>query len=159
MKTIILLMAILVPFNMYASAQDIESLRGIQEFDVSVDILGDAENILPKNTLQAFVEMRLREVGIKISNSRKPTKLMLIINTLKTRTSSLYAISVILRVAQEVTLARSPDMKSFGTTWEISNMLILSEYGLNNIRDDLQSTMDYFISDFLKVNPRKFLQY
>jgi hypothetical protein len=161
MKKLILLIAILILPVISAHAQQRtslrdtgESLRGISELSVAVILVGDAEGKLSKSTLQNFLEMRLREAGIRVANSEQSPELILIINAIKRKSVDLYALCVDLRVSQDVTLDRNPSIKSSATTWEMFKMLIRGEDNLKNIQDGLQGPMDYFINDFLRVNPK-----
>ena len=148
-----------------ATAQDTEinrqSLKGLKGVYVLVESLqpGAERDGLNKTSIQTDVELKLRQAGIMVLTEAEsfetPGAPHLYIN-LNTRSGSVYAFSINVRLRQTVRLDRDPSMQlSAVTTWSEEALGIIGRDNLREIRDYIKDYVDQFINAYLSVNPKK----
>jgi hypothetical protein len=153
-KLVFATIALLILTSTSAYGQQRETLRGLGGVTVVVSVVGDAASKIPKGELQTYMEMRLREADIRVTQGEEVPRLILDVITLKDEEDGLYTLSVSLRLWQQVRLDRKPNFKFLAPTWTTTQMIMRGEKNVSDIRDSVQGAMDHFINEFLKVNPR-----
>ena len=149
-KLIFATITLLILTCISANAQQRETLRGLSSVIVVVSIVGDAANKISKRELQTYIEMRLREADIHVTQGEEAPRLILDVNTLKDEEDSLYALSVCLHLNQQVGLDRKPNFKFLAPTWTTTQMIMRGEKNISDIRDSVQGAMDHYINEFLE---------
>ncbi|MBI5251639.1 MAG: hypothetical protein HY912_19275 [Desulfomonile tiedjei] len=137
-----------------------KALRGLDGMIVWVhDIAEDAAvDGLSRQHLQDLVIVRLLDSGIKalgIGNVPEPRGnpwLNVFVNTVKAH--ELYFISITVRLDEVVRPVRSQGTKTIGTTWEVSDTVVVDKGILakeaEKLIDDL---IEYFVYDYRVENP------
>jgi hypothetical protein len=150
------------------SADSRESLRGVSNVLVVVDINSGGANVLSESTLRTQVELALRRSGIGIADrdsvSRSTAVLAASFTALRLKNqggvNTGYAVSYSLEVRQPVSLVRKPNTVLIVATWSGSGILAGSDdTTASHVRKTLDDLLDQFCNDYLSVNaPRKATQ-
>lgn len=137
-------------------------LTGVRIFVGNID--SDAEKAgLNQSTLQTDVEVRLRHAGIRVLTEDKwfvspgMPSLYLRVDMIEDRDDGLYAYHIRLELAQQVRLARDPEIRTFDRVWGARESIGIA--GADNlstsIRERVRDKVDEFINAYLAANPKR----
>jgi predicted DNA-binding protein (UPF0278 family) len=135
---------------MPASAQEQTSLRGLDT--LRVEILGA---ILPvtRSTLQADVELRLRQTGVRIDPNAASSLQLLITVYRPPDLPSNYVYNFVFRLRERITTGRGTSADA--VTWESHSTVGLGVKGDAELfRRDVQEPLEEFITAYRAANPR-----
>ena len=157
MKKLMPIVIIAVMFHLYVPSSafgtyDAKNLKGIKSLFVLIENLPSeaAKFRLSKEKLQADVELKLRLVGIYDKSSRD--FIYVTVNLLETVGG--FASSVSVYIEQFVTLEVSGEDTSV-KIWSLSNLLVGPKEGAESfIRQYVKDSVDIFLNDYLKANPK-----
>ena len=137
----------------------LSGLRGIYVLVEKIEPFAERMG-LTKSTLQADVEAKLRQAGVRIltkdewvAELGKPV-LSLHVNAIP-QSLGLYVFSIQLRLNQGVRLTRDPSIESMATTWSVVMVGTIGADQLVQVRDSVRGRVDEFIQAYLAVNPRR----
>ena len=140
--------------------QERQSLSGLPGVAVIVGpIHADAERDgLTADALKTDVELWLRQAGITVFSQPGDDfagpafpYLTVVVSTVKSGDS--YALCKSVQMFQVVTSRVTGD-GAIGSTWQASEVSIVSSALLRDIRDDVKGIVDEFINDWLAVHPQ-----
>lgn len=138
-----------------------ETLRGLPGVWVVVEQL--APELKRAGVTQAQIqqeaEEKLRRIGLPLLNQEECWQtpgmpwLYLTVAVLKTNDTT-YAATIAAVLYQEVRLTRTPQIKTFGVTWDTGVRLgRLSAESLLTVRQSVGDLIDQFTADYQAVNP------
>ena len=139
------------------------SLAGLPGVKVVIeDIKSDAQaDGLSEEAIRTAVELILRSNGIRVLTQSEllttPSGpyLYVMVNSMKSKTGSYYAVGIIVQVNQRVSLVHRPEHTMAATTYEMSGVGIYSTHLLRSlISDVIEPYVKIFANDFLAINPR-----
>lgn len=136
----------------------LQGLKGIYVLVESVD--DDVERLgLTRNQLQADAELRLRKAGIRVPPKSQSFEddIGTLIITVSTHAEStgLHAFDVAVDVSEGVLLARSPLKRAWARTYFVTGMVgLVGAERLQDVRNIVNDKVDYFINDYLAMNPK-----
>jgi hypothetical protein len=114
---------------------------------------------LSKDQLQADVELRLRQAGIKVLTRGESLKTLGLpefyvnVTALKSKDGAMYVVSVNAEFDQLVTLVRNRNIKVQGTTWSVGGITTTGVPSLNkDARDMVGDVVDEFIDAYRAAN-------
>jgi hypothetical protein len=142
-----------------------DTLRGIQ----SIFVLVDKPNMvieqlgLTHEDLRKDAELQLRQYGIKLLTSdewlKTPTAPDLHISVsampLDEDALPLMAVSIEVRLDQQVWLVRDPTVQCSAATWHANVAWRVPRARLSTVREVVKDQVSKFINDYLAVNPVK----
>ena len=140
-----------------------ESLKGLPGIKVVIDdIKSDAQaDGLSEEAIRTAVELILRSNGIQVLTQSEwltaPSGpyLYVMVNPIKAKTGSYYAVGIIVQLNQRVSLVHRPAHTMAATTYEMSVVGIYPTPLLRSlISDIIEPYIKTFANDFLAVNPR-----
>lgn len=159
MKTFVCGMVLLCAFpNVFADQADsirIASLRNIAPVKVTVENLGvGGEAIgLTENEVRAHIELKLRQTGIEIKNEDWKAFLYVRVQLMKINQSKTFIYTAEIKLTQPVTLTTTNAL-TLATTWENGSIGIAPQAEVKKvILETLDSTLVYFLNDYLSANP------
>lgn len=173
-KNIIIITVSLIFFVHFTSlsfAQSIdlgrESLRGLKGVRVEIiyvdPVLKNAEYSLTTTQLKSHIELLLRKTGIYVLKEEElletPGYPILGITIravpMPKKVRFMYPFSIQLVLQQEVILTRKPNSKPINAiTWADSTLGVVGERKLREILNFLDLRLEYFMNDYLSVNPK-----
>jgi len=133
------------------------TLQGIDALAVVVDqVAPDAERDgLSRAQLQADVELRLRQSGIKVDPASTYHLQVSLMTYRPPDRRSLYAFSIALALLQPVRLIRYPTLVfNDGVTWRTGSVGLTERTRLREIRSFVIHDVDDFIHAFRAQNPK-----
>jgi len=139
-----------------------QSLRGLKGvYLVIAEVPPEAKReILTTNQLRTEVKLRLRKAGIQVltweewlETLGKPF-LYVRVHSVKGGDLKSHVFSIDVSLEQEVSLMRSPDIKSHAVTWKTSTIVIVNNLRLLSIRNKVVGLIDKFTKDYLAVSPK-----
>lgn len=142
-----------------ATDDEIESLRGLKGFYVqALELSANLEGIgLTRERIQTDVELKLRLAGVKVVSKEEWLKmagfpsLYIIVSAAGAET---FGVIVRLELKQVATLQRNPKIEIFPVTWSKWIIGVGSKNHVTTIRDQVKNLTDFFINDYLSVNPK-----
>jgi hypothetical protein len=141
---------------------EIRSLQGLHQFEVSIEgLTPKMQDVgLDPNQIRSDVELKLRLAGIKVvvPSFGSDATLYVSVDSQAGVRYPLYAISLSLKVLQDVQLVRDPHIQmARGITWEVHQVGIVSKNAkpVDFVRGGLKDLVDVFLNDYLSANPKK----
>ena len=135
-----------------------KTLKGITGLMVMVrNVKSKGEKIdLTEDQLQTDAEIKLRMAGIEVLTEKQWLKkkglpYIFITVHMKGKLETSYAYQVAVRLIQNVTLERNPDILSHAATWAVS---FHGVGGKEDIRTAAKDLVDKFINAYLSVNSK-----
>ena len=140
-----------------ASAQDKETLRGIEGVRVSVTVAGEGakQDGLSEAALRAVLEEKVRGAGLRLSVDEKAPALSLVVNAQKYAAEGVYAVAVDLDLYQLVSLERASHPPFHASTWRVTQVFLRPANELGSVKAVAERAADAFVKDFRAVNPRQ----
>jgi hypothetical protein len=146
-----------------APESDRQSLVGLSGVHVKVS------GVIPESTpeeltevmLQSDVEMRLREVGIRVLNPQEVLRvpgtphLMLKVTTHEDQEHLFYAFGIELALVQDVVLLRDAKIVGRGATWSTGIVGLVGIQSLRDIRFHVWKRVDQFATDYRAANQKR----
>ncbi|MBZ5727440.1 MAG: hypothetical protein LAP87_20885 [Acidobacteriia bacterium] len=132
------------------------TLRGIKAMSVVVENINpDAvRDGLTADQLKTDVELRLRRVGIKVSESAVPYLYVRVTVVRGAVNQSQYAYSCRVVFEQPVTV-KANGVLTLVPTWSTGNIALVGSQRMSReVRDDVGDQVDEFSNAFLSVNPK-----
>jgi len=160
---------LVVPILAYASksciSSDIASLRSLDGVGVKI-YSTKPENLekygLSGQVLQTDTELRLRQFAIKVLSEEESQRadgeplLAVALNTVINSDMQIAAISLQVKLHQNVFLQRNPMVLHHGVTWETGITAICGVSQIKrSVREILKDLLDKFINDYLAANPKE----
>ena len=148
------------------TALDRQSLKGLKAFKVVVEDIdpvyrAEAEQHgLSKALIQTDVELRLRQLGIPVSQGTAATTVLRYLYVALTLFKSpsitgLWAYDVEVEFDQGVLLERDPSISGIAATWSANGGTgIVGVDKLGTLRDYIRDKIDNFANAYLSVNPK-----
>jgi hypothetical protein len=141
-----------------------DTLRGVSSVYVLVEKLDQAieQMGLTRVALRTDVELQLRQYGIKVLDSDEwmatPTApdLYLKVNVMPLTEDPIpvLAVSIEVRLDQQVWLVRDPTVRCSAATWHTSTVWRIPRARLLAMREVVKDQVSKFINDYLAVNPK-----
>jgi hypothetical protein len=136
------------------------TLKGLKGIYVLVESINTqiVKDGLSETTIRTDAELKLRLAGIRVLpekewSSEVGMPFLYISAHVGKWEERGYIYSIFIQVKQGVSLLRSPNVTTFGTTWDTEWLAVSPD--LNGIRDDIKDRIDGFINAYLSVNPKK----
>jgi hypothetical protein len=150
-------------FEVFAQAHDARALKGLRGIYVVVDkIPSEFQKKIGEEQIKKDIELKLRTAGIKVVSESEGIKcddigvLSLNLNILEG--SRLVAGLIIFGIRVEVwqyAIILPVQQKMTATTWLKSWVGAVGSSNIFKIRDKIREELDFFITDYLSVNPRQ----
>ena len=143
----------------YSERSSLYGLPGVYVLVESPNLDAEKDG-LTKDQLRKEVESQLRNAGIKILTREEKFKttgnpqLYVNINLLKSSSPFAYAYSVEIRLEQEVSLVRKPNMRTAATTWSRGSVGFVGIANLRAIRETVRGRVEHFIHDYFAANSK-----
>ena len=136
--------------------RDRATLKGISAIQVGIEkIQPDAERDgLSRSQIQAGVESRLKQSGIKLDTS-SPYLLHVVVSTVRDLESPTYGFNVAVAFHQGVSLPRHPKNLYLATTWSVSRVGTVGVARLPDVQSLVIDQVDKFITAYLEQNPKR----
>lgn len=137
-----------------------DSLRGISDLKVVVeDLSEDAERAgLTRETLQAEIELRLRQLGIRVVGAEDVQKtpgnpyLYINVNAYLITDTQIFAVGIDVSLRQYARLVNNPKILIPVATWDKSSTGDVGRDKLSSVRKAVLDYVNVFANDFLSVN-------
>jgi hypothetical protein len=133
------------------------SLKGLPGVGVLVEAMKDnTRGAVTKESVQTDVELRLRQLGIKVFPTwdQNSATLYVNVNLVRNSTVPLSGFSVEVAVQQMVRLDRAPTVRMVATTWHTGSAGSVGAETVGQIRQIVINLVDRFANDFLAANPK-----
>jgi len=163
MKHIILVICLLLFLALTAFSQSppVQSLKGLPGITVAMHKKYPEEleqDGLTMKQIATEVELRLRKAGIKVLTLDEAMKSagspVFEIEIGAVKSEMIYAISIRLKLEQDVITLRVPSTRTNVATWEIGNLIMVGRNNLRQVKDEVGDGVDVFANDFLTANPK-----
>jgi hypothetical protein len=144
-----------------------ESLRELMGVAVTVKVTPEAQRVgLRESQIRTDVEQQIRSAHVPLLGHPRdvlfvggrrvntfPPFLSVVVDVTPQRTKApTYAVEVV--VSQDAPDLKDPRAKTSGTTWRIARAGTLNSRSLKEVRRDVKTAVDQFISDYLAVNTK-----
>ncbi len=137
-----------------------ESLKGITDLNVVVEYISEEaeRHGLTRDKLQTDVELRLRQLGIRVvrefgfQKTRGKPYLYINVNAKVVEDLPMFSVGISVELKQDARLVNNPEVVLSVTTWEKRGT---GEVGRNRLSDVRRSVLDFvnaFANDFLSMN-------
>jgi hypothetical protein len=147
----------------YVEKQE-DTLRGVPSVYVLVEKLDQAveQMGLTRVALRTDAELQLRQYGLKVLDSDEwmatPTApdLYIKVNVMPLAEDPIpfLAVSIEVRLDQQVWLVRDPTVRCSAATWHTSTVWRIPRARLIAMREVIKDQVSKFINDYLAVNPK-----
>jgi hypothetical protein len=168
-KCLMILIVMILSFGLTSSLPAVNgksnraTLKGLGGVGVLIERLpGEVEaEGLTRNQLQAAVESRLRNAGIRVLTreecQRTPGEPYLYINinvNIAKTESETYPYSIDAVLIQKVSLLRDPELTTYAVTWSTGGVGSISKEILRQLADNVEGITDLFIKAYFAENPK-----
>jgi hypothetical protein len=136
------------------------SLKGLPGVNVLVEeIEAVTGGAVTKDMIQTDVELRLRQLGIKVFPRSEPerpeaARLYVNVNIKRVGTMQLFVFNMELSAQQWVRLDRAPTVRTIATTWTRGAVSYAGAEKVGQIRPDIIDLVSQFANDFLAANQK-----
>lgn len=134
-----------------------ESLKGIEGFQITIDIEQELEDFgLDKETVKTDTELKLRLAEIKIIDEIDIDKnhALLSVSISSAIYESICAYTIQMAVSQPAILLRDAAILAGAETWSIGIIGVTGHNHRNIIREAFKDLVDRFLNAYLSVNPK-----
>jgi len=135
------------------------TLKGLKGVFVLVEDLNEevVKDGLTRDDIRTDVEQKLRLAAIPVFSQEESYKepgvaILVIFANIGKQAKRSYVCYIQVSLTQDVTLVRSPDVKTIGQTWSTGGIGWGME--LKDIRDRIKHYVGEFINAYLSVNPK-----
>ncbi len=139
----------------------IQSLKGLPGIAIAMHKYPNEleQDGLTMKEIGIEAEMRLRKAGIKVLTLNEammsPGSPLFEIEIGAVKSDAgIYAVSIRLKLDQNVITQRLPSIGTHVATWEVGNLVMVGRNNLRQVKDEVGDGMDIFINDFLSANPK-----
>jgi hypothetical protein len=132
------------------------SLQGLNAIYLIVEpVTPEAEKDgLTRKQIQADVEARLREAGIRVYFGDGMPYLAVVLTLYKNPGLDMYAYGLDIHMKQQAVLSRDPELKVVADTWSIAKVGLAGRANLDGLRKVILNALDAFIAAWQSVNPK-----
>ena len=137
-----------------ADKHELESLRGIESFDVVVECLDteSQEHGITVEKIKTAVELRIKRTGIRVGD-KEESYLYVQVTTLWDE-AGFFCAAVYVGFNQKVVLKKNK-ISNFVTTWKTAYLLKgPTKTASSQIFESINDRIDEFLNDYLAANPK-----